>query len=222
MYRRPRAHRTDGQTTGDDRHPSGECRGGGTDGAIDALMLKLQRSWMSVRFSSARFCLTITNVDRKSVGGCWPPPNQDSSQIEEDAGEKPEVEPEDLLRDGHQERDRGTRDGSEDVGDEEGQRAPAVVPVQRRDGVGVEPVGEVVAEHGDRDDCPDRAAGLEPGTNGHAVQQAMHDQRGRGEDAEAWGVNVAAYSPSSPSCPRWIASERSTTCKVRKPSTRRA
>jgi hypothetical protein len=41
-------------------------------------------------------------------------------QIEEDAGEKPEVEPED-LRDGHQERDRGTHDGSEGVGDEEGQ-----------------------------------------------------------------------------------------------------
>jgi hypothetical protein len=40
-------------------------------------------------------------------------------QIEEDAGEKPEVEPEDLLRDGHQERDGGTRDGSEGVGGEE-------------------------------------------------------------------------------------------------------
>jgi hypothetical protein len=44
-------------------------------------------------------------------------------QIEEDAGEKPEVEPENLLRDGHQERDRGTHDGSEGVGDEEGQAA---------------------------------------------------------------------------------------------------
>ena len=42
-------------------------------------------------------------------------------QIEEDAGEKPEAEPENLLRDGHQERDRGTHDGSEGVGDEEGQ-----------------------------------------------------------------------------------------------------
>ena len=65
-------------------------------------------------------------------------------QIEEDAGEELEVEPEDLLRDGHQERDGGTGDGGEGVGDEEGQRAPAVVPVQRGDGVGVEPVGEVV------------------------------------------------------------------------------
>lgn len=74
---------------------------------------------MSVRFSSARFCLTITNLDRKDVGGC---------QVEEDAGEKPEVEPEDLLRDGHQERDGGTRDGSEGVGDEEGQRARRSFP----------------------------------------------------------------------------------------------
>jgi hypothetical protein len=72
---------------------------------------------MSVRFSSARLCLTITNVDRNDFGGC---------QVEEDAGEEPEGEPEDLLRDGHQERGR-TRDGSEGVGDE-GQRAPAVVP----------------------------------------------------------------------------------------------
>src|SRR5512132_2726899 len=118
----------------------------------------------------------------KDVGGC---------QVEEDAGEKPEVEPEDLLRDGQYERDGGTRDGGEGVGDEEGQRAPAVVPVQRGDGVGVEPVGEVVAEHGDRDHGPDGAAGLEPGTDGQAVQQAVHDQRGGGEHAEAWGVNVA-------------------------------
>jgi hypothetical protein len=33
-------------------------------------------------------------------------------QIEEDAGEEPEVEPEELLRDGHQQRDGGTRDGA--------------------------------------------------------------------------------------------------------------
>jgi hypothetical protein len=59
------------------------------------------------------------------------------------------------------------------------------------DGVGVEAVGEVVAKHGDRHHGPDGAAGLEPGTDGHAVQQAVHDQRGRGEQAEAWGVKVA-------------------------------
>ena len=116
-------------------------------------------------------------------------------QIEGDAGEKPEVAPENLLRDGHQERDRGTHDGSEGVGDEQGQRAPAVVPVQRGDGVGVEPVGDVVAEHGDRHHGPDGAAGLEPGTDGHAVQQAVPDQRGRRNDAEAWGVNVARVLP---------------------------
>src|SRR4029453_100660 len=67
---------------------------------------------MSVRFSSVRFCLTITNVDRKDVGGC---------QVEEDAGEKPEAEPENLLRDGHQKRDRGTHEESEGVGGEESQ-----------------------------------------------------------------------------------------------------
>src|SRR5512132_1473292 len=100
MYRRPRAHRTGGQTTGDDRHPCGECRSEGTDGAIDELVLKLQRSWMSVR----------------------------------------------LL------------------------------------------VGAVLPDHYER----------------------------RQEDA--W----PAYSPSSPSCPRWIASERSTMCKVRSRVRRRA
>jgi hypothetical protein len=48
-----------------------------------------------------------------------------------------------------------------------------------------------VAEHGDRHHGPDGAAGLEPGTDGHAVQQAVPDQRGRGKDANAWGVKVA-------------------------------
>jgi hypothetical protein len=52
-----------------------------------------------------------------------------------------------------------------------------------------------VAGHGDRHHGPDRAAGLEPGTDGHAVQQAVPDQRGRGNDAEAWGVNVARVLP---------------------------
>ena len=70
---------------------------------------------MSVRFSSARLCLTITNVDRKDVGGF---------QVEEDAGE----EPEDLLWDGQHQRDGGTRDGGEGVGDEEGQRARRSFP----------------------------------------------------------------------------------------------
>jgi hypothetical protein len=81
--------------------------------------------------------------------------------------------------------------GGEGVGDEQDQRPPAVVPVQGGDGVGVEPVGEVVAEHGDRHHGPDGAAGLEPGTDGQAVHQAVPDQRGRGEDAQAWGVKVA-------------------------------
>jgi hypothetical protein len=40
-------------------------------------------------------------------------------QIEEDAGEKPEVEAEDRLRDGEGERDGGTGDGGEGVGGEE-------------------------------------------------------------------------------------------------------
>jgi hypothetical protein len=48
-----------------------------------------------------------------------------------------------------------------------------------------------VAEHGDGHHGPDGAAGLEPGPDGHAVQQAVPDQRGRGKDAKAWGVKVA-------------------------------
>jgi hypothetical protein len=81
--------------------------------------------------------------------------------------------------------------GARGVGDEQDQRPPAVVPVQRGDGVGIEPVGEVVAEHGDRHHGPDGAAGLEPGPDGQAVHQAVPDQRGRGKDAKAWGVTVA-------------------------------
>ena len=48
-----------------------------------------------------------------------------------------------------------------------------------------------MAEHGDRHHGPYGAAGLEPGPDGHAVQQAVPDQRGRGKDAQARGVKVA-------------------------------
>jgi len=47
-----------------------------------------------------------------------------------------------------------------------------------------------VAEHGDRHDCPDGAAGLERGTDGEAIHHAVPDQSGRRKDADAWGVNV--------------------------------
>jgi hypothetical protein len=76
-----------------------------------------------------------------------------------------------------------------------------------------------VAEHGDRHHGPDRAADLEPGTDGHAVQQAVPDQRGRGKDAEAWGVNVArvlAFLTFVPAVDRQRALDD---CKIRKPST---
>jgi hypothetical protein len=66
----------------------------------------------------------------KDVGGC---------QVQEDTGEESEVEPKDLVRDGEREGDGGTSDGGEGVGDEQGERAPAVVPVQRGDGQVLKP-----------------------------------------------------------------------------------
>jgi hypothetical protein len=145
----------------------------------------------------------------KDVGG---------GQVEEDAGEKPEVEPEDRRRNGEDERDGGTRHGGEGVGDEQDQRPPAVVPVQRGDGVGVEPsakswLSTAIAtarrccRPGTRPRWPRRPIGC--------ARPARTRQRRQG--LEAWRRPV--YSPCPPSWPRWIATERSTTCRVRKPRT---
>ena len=82
--------------------------------------------------------------------------------------------------------------GGEGVGHEQGERTPAIVPVQRGDGVGVEPVGEVVAEHGDRHHGPDGAAGLEPATDGHAVHHAVPDQPVLGDGLDVAQQDVAA------------------------------
>ena len=81
--------------------PSGEPSGGGT--------------WRQYVKSGLLLLVGAVLPDRyeRRQEGCR------RMQMEEDAGEKPEVGPEDLLRDPHQERDRGTRDGSEGVGDEE-------------------------------------------------------------------------------------------------------
>src|SRR4029453_15473399 len=105
------------------------------------------------------------------------------------------------------ERDGGTRDGGEGVGDEGGQGAPAVFPVQGGYGLGVEAVGEVVAEHGDRHHGPDGAAGLEPAPMATPSNRLCPTSADAATMPRPGAWRGPAYSPCSPSWPRWIAPE---------------
>src|SRR3954453_16682246 len=117
------------------------------------------------------------------------------ADVEQEPREHPQVDQQAAVRDGEQQRQRGTDKWGHRVECQQGGRAPAGVAVREHQRDGVEAVGEVVADDGDRHRDADSVVDLEGEADGDAVGQTVAGGRGGRRGAPLGGGGIARVRP---------------------------